>query len=70
MADNNSKEERSRNMVAIRSKNTKPEVYLRKPLYEHGYRYRKSYFIRKYRMPRCSNYDNYYTGRNLLITID
>lgn len=32
-------EERSRNMAAIHSKNTKPEVYLRKLLFSRGYRY-------------------------------
>lgn len=30
-------------MSAIRSKDTKPEVYLRKLLYHHGFRYRKNY---------------------------
>ncbi|MBS7049082.1 MAG: DNA mismatch endonuclease Vsr [Ruminococcus sp.] len=32
-------ETRSRNMSAIRSKNTKPEVYMRKQLFARGYRY-------------------------------
>lgn len=32
-------ETRSRNMSAIRSKNTKPEVYIRKQLFARGYRY-------------------------------
>lgn len=40
MADIVSPEQRSRNMAAIRSKNTKPEVYLRKLLFAEGYRYR------------------------------
>ena len=40
MADIVSPEMRSRNMSAIRSKNTKPEVYLRKLLFAQGYRYR------------------------------
>ena len=35
-------EERSRNMSAIRSKDTKPEVYLRKLLFAEGLRYRKN----------------------------
>ena len=35
-----SPEKRSQNMSAIRSKNTKPEVYLRKLLFAQGYRYR------------------------------
>ncbi len=37
--DIKSPEERSRNMAAIRSKNTKPEVYFRKLLFAKGYRY-------------------------------
>lgn len=37
--DIKSPEERSRNMAAIRSKNTKPEVYFRKLLFAQGYRY-------------------------------
>lgn len=32
-------EQRSRNMAAIRSKNTKPEIYFRKLLFAQGYRY-------------------------------
>ena len=40
MADIVSPEKRSQNMSAIRSKNTKPEVYLRKLLFAQGYRYR------------------------------
>ena len=39
MADTISKEQRSSNMAAIKSKNTKPEVYLRKLLHRIGYRY-------------------------------
>lgn len=39
MTDIKSKEERSRNMSAIKSKNTKPEVYFRKLLFSKGYRY-------------------------------
>ena len=42
MADNHTPEERSRNMAAIRSKDTKPEVYLRKKLFAKGYRFRKN----------------------------
>lgn len=57
MADIVSPEQRSRNMSAIRSKNTKPEVYLRKLLFAEGYRYRiapdyvpghPDIFLRKY----------------------
>ena len=42
MADIKTPEERSRNMRAIRSKDTKPELYLRKLLFAQGYRYRKN----------------------------
>lgn len=42
MADIKSPEERSKNMAKIRSKDTKPEVWLRKKLFERGYRYRKN----------------------------
>ena len=57
MADIISQERRSRNMAAIRSKNTKPEVYLRKLLFAEGFRYRiaessvpghPDIFLRKY----------------------
>lgn len=57
MADIVSPEQRSRNMSAIHSKNTKPEVYLRKLLFAAGYRYRiapdyvtghPDIFLRKY----------------------
>ena len=40
--DIKSKEARSKNMSAIRSKDTKPEIYLRKLLFAEGYRYRIS----------------------------
>lgn len=42
MADIKSPEERSRNMRAIRSRDTKPEVYLRKLLFARGLRYWKN----------------------------
>lgn len=42
MADIKSPEERSRNMSRIKGKDTKPEVYIRKKLYERGFRYRKN----------------------------
>lgn len=57
MADIVSPERRSKNMSAIRSKDTKPEVYLRKLLFAEGYRYRiaeksipghPDLFLRKY----------------------
>lgn len=57
MADTISPEQRSKNMSAIRSKDTKPEIYLRKLLFAEGYRYRISeksvaghpdIFLRKY----------------------
>jgi len=34
---------RSQNMTRIKSKNTKPEIYIRKLLYKMGYRYRVNY---------------------------
>lgn len=40
--DIKSPEERSRNMSRIRSRDTKPEVWLRKQLFARGYRYRKN----------------------------
>ena len=43
MADTLTPEARSRNMSKIRSKDTKPEEYIRKLLYSEGYRYRKNY---------------------------
>ncbi len=42
MADNHTKEERSRNMSRIRSANTKPEEAVRKFLFSKGFRYRKN----------------------------
>lgn len=57
MADIVSPEQRSRNMAAIRSKDTRPEVYLRKLLFAQGFRYRiaaknipghPDVFLRKY----------------------
>ena len=42
MADTVTPEMRSRNMAAIRSKDSKPEVYLRKLLFSEGLRYRKN----------------------------
>lgn len=40
MADKISAERRSRNMAAIRSKNTKPEMIVRQMVHSMGYRYR------------------------------
>jgi len=40
MTDTHSKTVRSYNMSRIRSKNTKPELTLRKYLFAHGFRYR------------------------------
>lgn len=57
MADTISPERRSKNMSAIRSRDTKPEVYFRKLLFAEGYRYRiadktipghPDIFLRKY----------------------
>ena len=49
MADNHSKKVRSVNMSHIRSKNTKPEEFVRKYLFSKGFRYRKN--VRK--LPGC-----------------
>lgn len=38
--DKVSKEQRSRNMAAVRSRNTKPELLVRKALHRLGYRFR------------------------------
>lgn len=43
MSDVLTTEQRSRNMSAIRSRDTKPELYIRKLLFSRGYRYRKNY---------------------------
>lgn len=40
MADIVSPEKRSQNMSSIKSKNTKPEIFVRKQLFARGYRYR------------------------------
>ena len=42
MADNHSPQVRSYNMSRIRSKNTKPEMLVRKYLFSKGFRYRKN----------------------------
>ena len=42
MADNHSKEVRSKNMSHIRSTNSKPEEVVRKYLFSKGFRYRKN----------------------------
>lgn len=57
MADILTPEKRSQNMAAIKSRDTKPEVYLRRLLFAKGYRYRiaeksipghPDIFLRKY----------------------
>ena len=40
MADVHSVDQRSRNMAAIRAKDTKPEIQIRRGLFSRGYRYR------------------------------
>lgn len=42
MADRITPEERSRNMSAIKSRDTTPEEIVRKYLFAHGFRYRKN----------------------------
>lgn len=59
MSDILTKEQRSRNMAAIKCRRTKPEVFLRKELFAKGYRYRVNVnyipghpdlFLRKYNL--------------------
>ena len=38
--DNKTKEQRSRNMAAVKAKDTKPELVIRKTLFRQGFRYR------------------------------
>lgn len=40
MADKHTPQQRSYNMSQVRSKNTKPELMVRKFLFSHGFRYR------------------------------
>lgn len=40
MTDNMSSEQRSRNMSAVKGKNTVPELFVRRALYRNGFRYR------------------------------
>lgn len=40
--------QRKKNMSLIRSKNTRPELLLRKMLFKHGFRYRIHYKIDNY----------------------
>ena len=42
MTDIHTPEQRSKNMSAIRSRDTKPEVLIRRELHKRGYRYRKN----------------------------
>ena len=42
MTDIKSAESRSKNMAAIRSTDTSPEIYIRRLLFSKGYRYRKN----------------------------
>lgn len=59
MADHLTKEQRSSNMSAIKSRRTKPEMFLRHELFRKGYRYRVNVnyipghpdiFLRKYNL--------------------
>lgn len=51
--DDMTPEERHRNMQHIRSKDTKPELVLRKCLWHAGFRYRKNVKNRKRIINRC-----------------
>ena len=48
--DRLTREQRHRNMAAIRSKDTKPEVMLRKALWHRGVRYRKNFKVLGYQV--------------------
>ncbi|MCQ2129567.1 MAG: very short patch repair endonuclease [Bacteroidaceae bacterium] len=59
MTDHHTPEQRHKNMAAIRAKNTKPEIIVRKYLWSHGFRYRLNHprlpgkpdiVMRKYRI--------------------
>lgn len=59
MADSLTKEQRSQNMAAIKSRRTKPELFLRHELFKRGYRFRVNVnyipghpdlFLRKYNL--------------------
>lgn len=43
--DIKSKEERSKNMAKIRSKNTRPEKYIRSALFKNNFRFRVNYHV-------------------------
>ena len=45
MADRLTKEQRHKNMSAIRGKNTKPELQVRKFLFSRGFRYRLNHLV-------------------------
>lgn len=55
---------RSQNMARIKPKNTKPELLLRKALWEKGYRYRIHYAIGKIRP------DIVFVGRKVALFVD
>jgi DNA mismatch endonuclease, patch repair protein len=59
---------RSRNMAAIRRKDTKPEVAMRSLLHRSGYRFRKDYPIRVEK--RLVRPDVAFTKRRLAVFID
>ena len=63
MADKFSKEVRSRIMSAIRSKNTKPEVKLRKALFAEGHRFRIHYKL-------LGSPDIVFPGKRVAIFVD
>lgn len=62
--DIKSKENRSKNMAKIRSKNTKPEIYIRGLLYAQGLRYRVNY------KEAPGTPDLYFIGPNVSIFIN
>lgn len=63
MADIVSQENRSKNMAAIKSKDTKPEIYFRKRLFALGLRYKKNVSC------VIGHPDIYFTGKHTAIFI-
>lgn len=61
--DVKSKEDRSKNMAAIRNQDTKPEIKLRKALFKEGFRYRV-----RHKLP--GKPDIIFPGRKIAIFVD
>ena len=55
--DKHTPEQRKKNMQAVRNKDSKIEVLLRKQLWDKGYRYRKNYNKVIKKLPKFRPYD-------------